>query len=273
MTKLQKLNNLLFAVLAIVIIFSLSPEIYRMVSEWFKKEEVYRPLPNKEVIDLVKDNKFIQTISYNSGYWAWSENITIKDGSNKTKNSPYYIIPVAQTTLENEQNLPQTRGGFAVSEMKLRRNYGQNFNNILIYDVPKNHLKKLFDHRLVINNNFVQKYKDEYFLILQTENLSGQKSNDEEYYLYAFEKDVLTKLNVPKLSNVTFILEDDLPNPMILGRMDFDQNGEFDQHDPFHLFNWNIKDNIFTAFPDEAMTESLQKILDGRSLKKSEKAE
>jgi len=274
MPKLQKFNHILFALLgsglilfAIILLIPLAIDSY---SNWQRPD--HTPLPDHKVIELTKDNKFTQTISYERGFWAWTDHIPQKDGTRKTVTSPYYIIPVAQATLENEQK----RENVARSAMTIGKTptyhgrAGGNYNNIIIYNTANNSLKKIFDQRLLVRHINVHKYHDSHFALLQTLPLSEIRDNKKDpvdaYYVYSFTDETLTRLAVPKLGNISFITDQNLPYFLIRGKIDFDKNGEFDQYDPFRLFLWDYESHKITPFPGEAITEDLQRNLDGRNL-------
>ncbi|MCF6215253.1 MAG: hypothetical protein L3J58_03660 [Emcibacter sp.] len=274
MSKLQKFNQILFAIMgsAIAIFAAVSLIVIALdfYKEWTRPD--HTPLPDHKVIELVKNNKFTQTISYERGFWAWTDRIPQEDGSKKTVTSPYYIIPVSQTTLQNEQkreniNLRSIKIG--VADAYYGRSGGK-YNNILIYNTANNSVKKLFDHRLLVRHINIHKYHDAHFALLQTFRLSeikdSKKDTLDDYYIYSFTDETLTKLTMPELNNISFITDQNLPYFLIRGRIDFDGNGKFDRYDPYRLFLWNYESHDISPFPGDAITEDLQKILEGRNL-------
>ncbi len=71
---------------------------------------------------------------------------------------------------------------------------------------------------------------------------------------------------MPELDNISFITDQKLPYFLIRGRIDFDGNGKFDHYDPYRLFQWNYESHDISPFPGEAITDDLQKVLEGRKL-------
>lgn len=232
------------------------------------------PLTNQEVKNLIKENMFKQTISYNKGYWAWTEMVRQEDGSTTKINSPYYIIPVSQITLKNGQVIGGSETlGMLEPYSRNSRSYGMGHNNILIYDSTRDSFHKLFNQRTLINNIESHEYKSEHFMILGTNDLSAPKEHYDitggDFHIYKFIDQSLTKLNIPEIYIQNLTIHDDLPFILIQGKVDFDKNGKIDEYDPARLFAWNFETNEIKPFPNEAMTEELQRILDGRSLRKT----
>ncbi|GEM_PF-2742457 len=274
MSRLQKFNQILFAIVgSAIVIFSaitlmvVAVDFYK---EWTRPD--HTPLPDHKVIQLIKNNKFTQTISYERGFWAWTDHIPQEDGSKKTVPSPYYIIPVSQTTLENEQ----ARENISLRSMKrgmLDTYYGRSggkYNNILIYNTANNSIKKIFDQRLLVHHINIHKYHDSHFALLQTLSLSETKGSKkdmvDDYYVYRFTDETLTKLAMPELDNISFITDQNLPYFLIRGRIDFDGNGKFDHYDPYRLFQWSYESHDISPFPGDAITDDLQEVLEGRKL-------
>jgi len=274
MSKLQKFNHILFALLGSGIIlfaaYGLILTAIRFYHDWTQPDDA--PLSDQKVIELTQDNKFKQAVSFEQGYWAWTDIITLKDGTKKNVVSPYYIIPVSQATLENEMEMKAR--GFA-QEPSMSRSYRTpwgKYNNVLIYNKSNNSIKKIFDQRLLVNNIDVRKYQEDYFAIIQTQSLSKEEKSDNprlsDYYIYNFVSEKLTKFALPALDNITFITDENLPYFLLRGRIDFDENGKFDRYDPYRLFLWNYETYDVTPFPGDAFTDDLQKTLEGRYLKK-----
>ena len=64
----------------------------------------------------------------------------------------------------------------------------------------------------------------------------------------------------------TIAVEDALPFILIHGKKDFNKNDKINDHDPISIYSWNYKTNEINRFPDQKMHDSLQKILEGRTL-------
>jgi len=271
MSKLQKFNQILFAILGSGIVIFTAIILIVVAMDFYKKwtRPDHTPLPDHKVIELVKNNKFTQTISYDRGFWAWTDHIPQEDGTKKTVTSPYYIIPVSQATLQNEQER-ESFGQPTISLNKKSAYYGRsggNYNNIIIYNTTNNSIKKVFDQRLLVRHINVHKYRDSHFALLQTFRLSeSKKDTADDYYVYSFTDEKLIKLAMPELNSVSFITDQGLPYFLIRGRIDFDGNDKFDHYDPYRLFLWNYESHDISPFPHGAITDDLQKILDGRNL-------
>lgn len=273
MSKLQKFNQILFAIIGSGIVLFASYGLILVAidynNKWKRPDNT--PLSDQKVTKLAQDNKFMQTISYQNGYWAWKEITPQKNGPTKVVISPYYIIPVSQTTLENVQKMNPLADSRKASIGIAYRKSGAKYNNILIYNTLNGSIKKIFDQRLMVSDIDVREYHDEYFAIIQTQSLSKKESPEgprlKSYYIYNFSKEKLTKFTLPKLGNVTFITDENLPQFLIRGRTDFDKNGKIDNYDPFRLFLWNYETYDVTPFPDDAITDDLQKTLEGHYLK------
>ena len=144
------------------------------------------------------------------------------------------------------------------------------YNNILIYNTANNSIKKIFDQQLLVRYIDIHKYHNSHFALLQTLSLSeiknSKKDTVDDYYVYSFTDETLTKLAMPELGNISFITDQNLPYFLIHGRIDFDGNGKFDRYDPYRLFLWNYESHDISPFPGDAITDDLQEVLEGRKL-------
>lgn len=278
MNKLQKFNTIMLAVIGSGFILFIIGILIFMAIEYFSywNKTYDDPLTNQEVKNLIEENIFTQTISYNKGYWAWTETVRQEDGSTTIVNSPYFVIPVSQITLKNDQVIEksETHEQFNLykksPELSIRP-YGLKHNNILIYNSTNGTLSKIFNKRTLIHGIGRHNFNSEHFMILRTNDLSAPKQNyaitRSDVYIYKFIDQSLIKLNIPEIYVQNFIIFDELPFILIRGKVDFDKNGKIDKYDPVRLYAWNFETNEIKPFPNEAMTEELQRILDGRSLK------
>jgi len=276
MSKLQKFNQILFAILGAGLILIIGITLFVVAKDFFSdwNRTNHAPLSNQEVKELVKDNRFKQTISYDSGYWAWTDTVTNSDGTKKTITSPYYIIPVSQSTLEKEHKLRKDKV-IGYMDLENRSNYNDyssyKYNNILIYNASNNSVKKIFDHRLFIPTIEVYKNQTEHFLFLETQGLSQTTDNKTDavptdFYVYKFANQELIKLNMPEMNFMDFITDLNLPFFLIHGKIDFDKNGTIDEHDPYRLFSWDLDTLEIKPFLSDAITDDLQRTLEGRNL-------
>lgn len=283
MSKLQKFNQILFTLLALMVMSILIPELYRMITRSFQTTQQQVPLSNQEVKEFATENIITQTISHTEGDWAWTEVIHHEDGTKETITSPYYVIPISQITLQDDLIIsPAGDGGeilgaidLSVEVASLADYYGSyhnNYNNILIYESTTGDIRKIFDQRIQIISLEQHQFHNDHFMILGTLSLSKtrrvDKNPETDFFIYKYDDQSLTKLNMPRVKNTSFITDKNLPFILIRGRVDFDDNGKFDEYDPYRLFKWDFETHVITPLLDDKMTEELQKTLDGRNLAK-----
>lgn len=276
MTKLQKFNNIIFAVIGGgFILFVAGSLLIMALFELIKDNKpADSPLSNEEIKGLLENKLFKQTVSYDKGHWAWSEKRKQKDGTIKEINSPYYIIPVSQVTLEDSKQLSQgtVRGELdsSGSNYSFYKSYSSKYNNILIYNSTNGQLDKVFNQRILIEQIMTYKYHSELFMVLRTKDLSAPKDQydiiETDIYYYTFSDKSLNKIEIPNVRVHDFTVHDELPFILVQGKIDFDSNGKIDKHDPTRLFSWDFETNQISSFPRAEITEDLQKTLQGSNL-------
>jgi hypothetical protein len=268
MTKLQKFNQYIFAIFGTIalisIIFLTALELYREMK--FYNYEEPKQLSDNEVRELMKKNKFVQTISYESSYWAGLDVIQKNYAVTETIKSPYYVIPVSFTTLKNEQDIP-VRLPESPSQNTINYDYDyytpQQYSNVLIYNSKTKKTHQLFNNRVTINTIRNNIYNSELFLSLTVkDNVTGF----DHLYIYKLKEQSLIKIEIPPMRIQELVADNRLAFILIRSKEDFDQNGVIDRYDPTVIYSWNYETEEIKRFPDQELHDSLQKILDGRTL-------
>ena len=137
------------------------------------------------------------------------------------------------------------------------------YSNVLIYNSKTKKTKKIFNKRVAIKNITNLSYQSKSFLGLT---ISDNETDLHHLYIYKFEEESLVKLDLPPMKIRGIDIEDTLPFILIHGKKDFDKNDKINDHDPVSIYSWDYETNKINRFPDQEMHDSLQKILEGRTL-------
>ena len=268
MSKLQKFNHYVFAIFGTLILlyasYQIGKEAYQSLFHSYNYQEPEQ-LTDDQARKLIKENKFIQTISYKLGYWARPKIIIKENGDKKTLQSPYFIIPVFFSTLKKAHVIiGPSLGAETIREEKISYYHDSQYSNILVYNSKTKTTQKLFKERVTIKKIKSLRYQSQSFLALT---IHDNETGFHHLYIYKFKEKSLIKLDLPPMKVETIAVEDALPFILIHGKKDFDKNDEINDHDPISIYSWNYKTNEINRFPDKEMHDSLQKILEGQTLK------
>jgi len=274
MNKLQKFNHVLFAIIGSGLILAVLAwgifVTYRIIFDT-KESDSPPPLDNETVKQLLEENSFQQTVSFEPGYWG----SYYEEGQLDSIKSPYYIIPIEQTSLQDKQTFPTEEDSGPVMAMIARpdRSYARNYkkhlyNNVIIYNSDTQKVSKIFNDRNFISDIDYHFYRKNHFLVITTINnemlSKSYEQQSENLYIYKLADSKLSKVSLQHFKFRNLKSDSDLPFLLLNGKYDFDRNTKYDEYDPYRLYQLDYETLQVKPFPDAAMTEELQKILDGR---------
>ncbi len=265
----QKLLAVLGTLIALMVAFGLIMLIFFGVTE-ITRELKYNNRQNDGILSdekiekLQKENKRQQLISYDFPRLVDTLNLV-------------YMIPVSQKTLNSPENIDEEvlglmdySGSIKPADTRYSKRYYGSYNNLLIFDLKKNDLKKLFDDRINFNEINVE-YSEKDILILfsasETDtykdgviNLNDLKS----LYIYSLKEQKLRKINLENSDIVNYDFINNRKDLIIQFGIDHNKDGKFDEHhESMTIKKYDYKNEKLVDIVDKEINELLQKTLEG----------
>jgi len=219
-------------------------------------------LSEEKIEELQKENKRQQLVSYDFPRLVDTLNLI-------------YIIPVSQRTLNEPEDIDSEAlelldysGGFT-KKMYSQRFYGS-FNNLLIYDLKHDEIKKLFDERISFEEITYQYFEDDIFILFNAAKKDTYKDgviNDDDLkslFVYSLKEKKLKQIEQAEadVSNFTFV--NNSKDLLIHFGIDQNKDGRFENsHEPTIIKKYDYKTGILNTVINKETHNSLQKTLEG----------
>ncbi len=270
--KLKNYNQKLLAVLGsilvlmatiglIMLIFFGITEIRRSLRYNHQEEGI---LSDEKIDELQKENKRQQLISYDFPRLVDTANLI-------------YIVPVSHKTLSDPEFIDEgTLGLMDMSESNLKsekrysKNYYGSFNNLLIYDLNKKLLKKLFTERINFNEINIEYFNDDILVLFKAAETDSYKDgviNLDDFkslYIYSIKEQRLRQIRLENSDVANFSFVNNSKDLIIQFGLDQDKDGKFDDYrEPAMIKKYNFKGCNLIDIVDKETHALLQKTLEG----------
>ncbi len=221
-------------------------------------------LSDEKIEKLQQENKRKQLISYEIPKLVDTLNLI-------------YIIPVSHKTLNSAEFIADEEvlglmdfSGSVKSDKRYSSQYYGDFNNLLVFDVKKNDIKKLFTDRVNFGSIKTEYFQDDILILLEVANQDTYKDgvinlmDFKSLFIYSLKDKVLKKINYKDadISQVQFI--ENSKDLLIQFGIDKNKDGKFDQYsEPSIIKKYNFKESELVNIIDENIDKELQENLEG----------
>jgi hypothetical protein len=273
MEKLKNINQVLFTVLAVLLIiivtiglFNLSRDLSSPINY---RSDKHTMLANEKVENLLEKEEYGEVISFSNFYpIEYSYDLI--------------IIPVTQVSLSKPRKLktsfdlnplemptPKTHWNSLSSSFDF---YDDNelLNNLLIYSLSDSRSYPVFNERICIAYFITYKLRSEYFIYIvatdKDSNNDGSLDDNDKMYIYIYN---ITQKNMNKIdSSGEHIIRTarifDTDNLLLKIGVDKNRDGIFDpKHEPVTFKSLNLVSLSYVDFISAEMKQKLQSILSG----------
>lgn len=270
--KLKNYNQKLLAVLGSILVLMATIGLIMLI--FFGVTEIRRSLKydnqedgilsDEKIDELQKENKRQQLISYDFPRLVDTANLI-------------YIVPVSHKTLSDPEIIDEeTLGLMDMSESNLKsekrysKNYYGSFNNLLIYDLNKKLLKKLFTERINFNEINIEYFNDDILVLFKAAETDSYKDgviNLDDFkslYIYSIKEQKLRQIRLENSDVANFSFVNNSKDLIIQFGLDQDKDGKFDDYrEPAMIKKYDFKGCNLMDIVDKGTHDLLQKTLEG----------
>ena len=263
----QKLLAVFGTILIIIAVVGLISITYFVITEISRSYRYGNQdegiLSDEKIEELQQENKRQQLISYEIPRLVDTLNLV-------------YIIPVSHKTLNGAEfideevlGLMNTRGSYKTDSRYSKQYYGD-FNNLLIYDLKNDDIKKLFVDRVNFGDIRTEYFKDDILILFKASTKDTYKDgvvNQLDYktlFLYSLKDEKLReiKLKDADISQINFV--ENSKDLLIKFGLDHNKDGKFDDYyEPSLIKKYDFKSDELTSIVGEEIDKELQMKLEG----------
>lgn len=270
MDKLKRYNQLILAISGtIALLLLLGTGIFALSELWGYNSRMHdysydTSIVSEDVTDSLASTQQVRT-----------QIISLNEFSSIDSAKAIYVLPIGQKNLDEEEDTDNPLIGLSSStrhrRKEVRRSYGPNYNNLILFGPHLSNPRVLFDEKVAISffSSFYMTGKNFFFIKLANTdtNKDGVLNAYDHQKLYLFDLEKASFLDVQARENISFKGVADGLNPRELIFMygeDRNRNGEFEsQYEPTSYYKLNPQTGEMNLLLPIEMLENLQNTLEG----------